>query len=230
MIKRNPNLIVKFILTIVLIILIILLLKVDPVQAEAKCRAVNYTAYYDIDATKAYLKQIKSRRAELEKLEVKVASDLERYVKWETDYYWAAKVFEYFMQRGFTKEAACAIIGNMMIETSGGSLNLKPDIYSKSGNYYGLCQWSLIYYPEVDGLSFECQLDYLLKTMPWEFNTFGWLYADDFSYEDFIKITDVKEAARAFAKAYERCGPASYLLRQKAAEKAYKYFTLKHPN
>ena len=226
MIKRNPNLIVKFILTIVLIILIILLLKVDPVQAEAKCRAVNYTAYYDIDATKAYLKQIKSRRAELEKLEVKVASDLERYVKWETDYYWAAKVFEYFMQRGFTKEAACAIIGNMMIETSGGSLNLKPEIYSANRNYYGLCQWSLRYYPETEGLTFNDQLDYLFRTMPLEFNTFGMLYDENFNYEDFIKMTDVEEAAIAFAKCYERCGPISYKLRQKAAEKAYNYFKL----
>ena len=230
MLKRNPNLIVKFTLTIVLIVLIILLLKIDTVKAVAQKQELSYTAYYDIDTTKEYLKQIKKQRTELENLEAKVASDLKQYVKWEEEYYWAAKVFEYFMQRGFTKEATCAIIGNMMIETSGGTLSLKPDVYSASGNYYGLCQWSLVYYPETEGLSFERQLDYLLSTMPWEFNTFGWLHKENFGYEDFIKMTDAKEAALAFAKAYERCGPASYELRQKAAEEAYNYFTLKHPN
>lgn len=230
MFKRNPNLAVKFTLTIVLILLIILLLKIDTVNAEAKEQELSYTIYYDIDTTKEYLEQIKSRKAELESLEAKIASDLEQYIKWEEEYYWAAKIFGYFMQRGFTKEATCAIIGNMMIETSGGTLDLKPEIYSASGNYYGLCQWSLKYYPEAKDLTFVHQLDYLLGTMPWEFNTFGWLYEDNFRYEDFIKMTDVREAALAFAKGYERCGPASYKLRQKAAEKAYNYFTLKHPN
>lgn len=156
--------------------------------------------------------------------------DSERYKVLEKDHYYATKVFQYFMQKGFTREAACAIIGNMMIETSGGTLDLKPNIYSKSGNYYGLCQWSLKYYPESEELSFEQQLDYLFETMPWEFNTFGWLYKKGFGYEDFIKMTDTKEAALAFAKVYERCGPASHELRKEAAEKAYTYFNLKHSN
>lgn len=156
--------------------------------------------------------------------------DFERYKVLEQEHYYAANVFKYFMQKGFTREAACAIIGNMMIETSGGTLDLKPKIYSKSGNYYGLCQWSLKYYPESKELSFEQQLDYLFETMPWEFSTFGWLYEEDFDYENFIKMTDIKEATLAFAKVYERCSPASYELRKEAAEKAYTYFNLKHSN
>jgi hypothetical protein len=230
MLKRNLNVIVKATLIVILVLLFILLFRVDQVKAEAQEQDLSYTVYYDIDATKEYLGQIRSRKAELKILEAKVESDLEQYTKWEEEYYFATKVFEYFMQRGFTKEATCAIIGNMMIETSGGTLDLKPDIYSASGNYYGLCQWSLRYYPETEGLTFRHQLNYLFSTMPWEFNTFGWLYEDDFNYEDFIKMTDVKEAALAFAKGYERCGQASYGLRQKAAEKAYNYFTFKHPN
>ena len=111
-----------------------------------------------------------------------------------------------------------------MVETSGGTLNLQPDIYSASGNYYGLCQWSRYYYPEARGLSFEHQLSYLLDTMPDEFKTFGWLYKKDFSFEDFTKMTNVEEATLAFTKVYERCGPASYEQRQQAALVAYKYF------
>ena len=113
----------------------------------------------------------------------------------------------------------------MMIETSGGSLGLDPTIYSQSGNYYGLCQWSKEYYPEAHGLSFEQQLEFLTNNIEWEIDTFGKCYKEGFKYEDFLNMTDPAEAALAFAKSYERCGPASYELRQEAAEKAYEYFS-----
>ena len=109
----------------------------------------------------------------LREIESKMSSDLNHYLIWEDEHYYATKVWEYFRQRGFNNEVTCAIIGNMMIETSGGSLDLIPNIYSPSGNYYGLCQWSQKYYPETKDLPFEYQLDYLLGSMPWEFNTFG---------------------------------------------------------
>lgn len=229
--KKHTNLSIKFILIVLLVFLFWLILSdIAVVEVEAsKAKDVVYTANYDVDETEEYLTQIRTKQAELEKLEAKVASDLAHYEAWEEEHFYAAKVFQYFMQRGFTKEATCAIIGNMMIETSGGGLNLKPNIYSKSGNYYGLCQWSLRYYPETKNISFEDQLDYLFNTMPWEFNTFGWLYEDGFNYKDFIRMTDPAEAAIAFAKVYERCTPISYKLRENAAIKAYKYFDLEAP-
>ena len=162
----------------------------------------------------------------LEEIELKVISDLSHYLTWEKEYYYAAKVWEYLRQRNFNQAVTCSIIGNMMIETSGGSLDLKPNIYSPSGNYYGLCQWSQKYYPGTKDLPFEYQLDYLLGSMPWEFNTFGKNYQNNFKYEDFLNMSNVEEAALAFAKAYERCGPASHEMRQKAALEAYKYFDL----
>jgi hypothetical protein len=229
--KKHTNLSIKLILIVLMVFLFWLILSdIAVVEVEAsKAQEIAYAANYDVDETEEYLTQIRTKQAELEKLEAKVASDLAHYEAWEEEYFYATKVFQYFMQRGFTKEAACAIIGNMMIETSGGDLNLKPNIYSKSGNYYGLCQWSLKYYPETKDISFEQQLDYLFNTMPWEFNTFGWLYEDGFDYEDFIRMTDPAEAALAFAKVYERCTSISYKLRENAAIKAYKYFDLKAP-
>jgi hypothetical protein len=143
----------------------------------------------------------------------------------EEEHYYATKVWEYLRQKGFSQEVTCAIIGNMMIETSGGSLDLNPIIYSPSGNYYGLCQWSKKYYPEAHGLSFEQQLEFLLNNIEWEINTFGKCYKEGFKYKDFLAMTDPAEAALAFAKSYERCGPASYEMRQEAAEKAYEYFS-----
>lgn len=144
----------------------------------------------------------------------------------QDEYYFATKTYEYLTLRNFSPASACGIIGNMMIETSGGTLDLKPYIYSPSGNFYGLCQWSTTYYSGAKDLPFEYQLDYLLGTMPWEFNTFGWLYKEGFTFEDFITLKDPKEAALVFAKVYERCGPVSYRLRQQAAQVAYDYFHL----
>ena len=137
---------------------------------------------------------------------------------------YAARTYEYLTLRNFSKASACGIIGNMMIETSGGTLDLRPYVYSPSGNFYGLCQWSTTYYSGAKDLPFEHQLDYLLGTMPWEFKTFGWLYKEGFDFEGFIQMKDPTEAALAFATVYERCGPVSYKLRQEAALKAYKYF------
>lgn len=140
------------------------------------------------------------------------------------EYYYSTKTYEYLTLRNFTSASACGIIGNMMIETSGGTLDIKPHIYSKSGNFYGLCQWSTRYYSGAKDLPFEYQLDFLLGTLPWEFNTFGWRYKKGFTFEDFIQMKDPVEAALAFAVVYERCGPVSYNLRKQAALKAYKYF------
>ena len=210
---------------------------------------IDYVCYYDTELTEDLQFKIQVAIERLEKLDLseytieavdmmeteldrlielehRVASDLTHYRKWEKESYYAAKVWEYFMQRGFSNEITCAIIGNMMIETAGGTLKLNPTIYSPSGNYYGLCQWSQQYYPETKDLSFEAQLAYLLGSMPWEFNTFGKLYKKGFTYVDFLKMTDVSKAAYAFAEVYERCGEGSYKLRQEAALRAYAYFDL----
>lgn len=147
-----------------------------------------------------------------------------KITQWEEEHYYATKVWEYLRQKGFSQEVTCAIIGNMMIETSGGSLDLNPMIYSPSGNYYGLCQWSKKYYPEAHGLSFDQQLEFLLNNIKWEINTFGKCYEEGFKYEDFLNMTDPAEAALAFAKSYERCSSVSYEMRQEAALLAYEYF------
>lgn len=223
MIKRNLNLCIKLILVVLLIVLFIIMACIvnsaeQPVEAKA---------------TEANSIELKSEPIICCDADCCPSFKEDEYAakikKWEEEHYYATKVWEYFRQRGFSQEVTCAIIGNMMIETSGGSLNLNPTIYSPSGNYYGLCQWSLKYCQDAKDLPFEHQLDYLLGTMQCEFNTFGWLYADDFDYESFLKMTDVSEAALAFAKSYERCSSVSYEMRKEAALKAYKYFDLEAP-
>jgi hypothetical protein len=210
---------------------------------------ITYSAYYTAEQANEFLNKVRNGIGTLEGLDLetyteeasaeisqelqrlkeiaaRVSSDLRQYSVWEKEHYYATKVWEYLRQRGYNQAVTCAIIGNMMIETSGSTLDLKPNIYSPSGNYYGLCQWSLKYYSGVKDLSYEHQLDYLVGSMPWEFNTFGKNYKKGFTYDDFFKMEDPAEAALAFAKVYERCGPASYELRKQAAREAYKYFDL----
>jgi hypothetical protein len=162
----------------------------------------------------------------IQSIYTKVQSDMEKYAGWETGHYYATKTFLFLKRQGYPDAVACGIIGNMMIETSGGSLNLNPTIYHPNGSYYGLCQWSLKYYPQIKDASFEAQLEFLQATIAYEFNTFGKLYKKGFMYEDFLTITDPAEAAYIFARVYERCNSTSYNLRRQAAEKAYEYFVL----
>lgn len=182
---------------------------------------VDYAMY-----TSSAIKAMIAEMERLEDIEAGLVSDINHYLRWEKEHYYAAKVWEYLVHRGFSNEVTCAIIGNMMIETSGGSLNLNPTVYSPSKNYYGLCQWSQKYYPETKNMSFEEQLDYLFNSLQEEFDVFGDKYKKGFNFEAFLNMTDPAKAALAFAKVYERCGSGGYARRQEAAVRAYKYFDL----
>lgn len=178
---------------------------------------------YTIEATDVMLQE-KSRLLDIA---YQVESDVKHYTKWETEYYYAAKVWQFLKQQGYSDVVVSGIIGNMMIETGGRTLKLDPKLYDKAtGRYYGLCQWSLHYRPNVADMSFKDQLPYLVEDMPGQFKTFGKCYKKGFTYEDFQSMTDPADAALAFAKVYERCHSRSYGLRQKAAKKAYDYFDL----
>jgi hypothetical protein len=191
------------------------------VDAIKNLEKINYSKY-----TSEAAADMIDELSRLKEIESKVLSDLDRYLIWEKEYYYAAKVWEYFMQRDYGEAVTIAILGNMMVETGGGTLCLEPTAYNKTGNYYGLCQWSQVYYPEAKDLPFEHQLEYLEGTMAYEFNTFGYLYKPGFTYEDFLAMTDPVEAARVFAIVYERCADWSVPLRSEAAKIAFDYFNL----
>ena len=150
--------------------------------------------------------------------------DIDRFNKWLSEYPEATEVWFYLRKQGFNEAVTAGIIGNMMIETSGGTLNLKPEIYGVG--HYGLCQWSLYYRPNVAGMSLQEQMDYLMSDIEYEFNTFGFCYKSNFNYEKFLQMTDTREAAIAFAKSYERPGAGTYNMRANSAEVAYNYFVV----
>jgi hypothetical protein len=161
----------------------------------------------------------------LEIINTKVSSNVARMTIWESEYYYATKAWNFLIEQGYNEAVVSGIIGNMMIETAGGTLYLKPFDYNPSGDYYGLCQWSLYYHPTIADMSFDQQLEYLIATIEKEFNTFGNCYASGFTYEDFLEMNNPEDAAKAFAAVYERCGFGSYNQRTEAAARAYRYFS-----
>jgi hypothetical protein len=140
-----------------------------------------------------------------------------RKEKWRKEYPIATEVYLSLIQQGYSKAAACGIIGNMMAEVGGHTLNLEYNTYTDG--YYGLCQWSLNYCSNVYGLDTNGQINYLFKTIEQSFKSYG------SNFYNFLRITNPAEAAIIFAKAYERCDSASYGQRGINAIIAFDYFT-----
>lgn len=110
----------------------------------------------------------------------------------------AAEVYGFLSKRGYSDVIIAAILGNMMNEVGGNTLELKPCIYDSSYGFYGLCQWNLVYNSSVAGSNITEQLHYLLDTIEKEMNLFGG------SYNAFIELDAVEYAGVYFGKYYER--------------------------
>ena len=136
----------------------------------------------------------------------------------------ATQIWLYMKELGWNDYVCAGIMGNMMAECSGHTLNIQWWLYDYSGCFYGVCQWSLYYCPEVKDLNLEQQLDYLRDTIEREFDYAGSCYYSGFTYKAFLEMTNCQDIALAFAKVYERCDSGSYSIRQRNAEIAYEYF------
>lgn len=119
---------------------------------------------------------------------------------------YAEQIWSYLRNdMGLTKYVAAGIMGNIMTECGGQTLDIQPYITNSSG-HYGICQWNLGYFPEVRERDLQGQLEFLNSTIKWILNDYGDRYYEGFNYNLFINITDEQVAAEAFAYAYEGCG------------------------
>ena len=144
-----------------------------------------------------------------------------RWSEKEAEYPEATQIWTYLKNLGYNDYVCAGILGNIMAEAGGNTLNIQPLV---QGGFYGICQWNQAY-SEVWGASLEEQLDFLRDTIKYELDTFGYAYGKDFNYGAFLQLTDEKDAALAFSKCYERNAPSSYNVRQVNATKALEYFT-----
>ena len=126
-------------------------------------------------------------------------------------------------------DAACAgIMGNIMREVGGDTLEyISPHRYNKRGTHYGLCQWSNVYYPQIQPTATseptaEEQINFLRYTI---INQKTLHHDYGFGEEYLETVTDYKDAAYTFCVGYERPNEDP-TRRINNAETAWKYFVL----
>lgn len=144
----------------------------------------------------------------------------------EEKYPVARQVWDALKSAGYSDYVCAGIMGNIMAEVGGQTLDLQWEHWSRDSSY-GICQWTQGRKKTLlndFGADLEAQINFLLWDMEYEFNTYGKRYKKGFNYEDFCALTDYKEISLAFAKCYERCASGSYNVRKRNAEKAYNYF------
>jgi hypothetical protein len=150
------------------------------------------------------------------------SSEEKKWAEKEGEYYIATKTWRYMKSLGWNDYVCAGIMGNLMTETGGQTLYIKPNA---SGNgYYGICQWNSAYKNDVWGADLQGQLNYLGKSIKYQIDTYGYAYRPNFNFNSFLELNNEKDAALAFAKCYERCGSGSYNVRQNNATFAYNYF------
>ena len=145
-------------------------------------------------------------------------------LKWEMyskNYYNATYIWRYMKSLGWNDYVCAGIMGNMMAECGGQTLNINPT--RQTDIYYGICQWNPGY-TAVQGKDLAFQCEFLAGNIGETMDRWGFLYASGFNYEDFLNLQDAEAAALAFAQCYERCASSTYNVRQRNAITAYNYF------
>ena len=144
--------------------------------------------------------------------------------KWNSkkaEYPVATEIWLYMKDLGWNDYVCAGIMGNLMTEVGGQTLNIQ--YWLKGNGYYGMCQWNKSY-NKVWNTNLKTQCDFLRDTIKNELDTFGYAYQKGFNFNSFLNLSNEKDAAKAFAKCYERCSSGSYSIRQNNAIKAYDYF------
>ena len=137
-------------------------------------------------------------------------------------------VWDWLIARGWSEEAAAGVLGNLMAETGGRTLNLDWD--SEGGCGYGLFQW--IGQRRVDlkakyGVqpNIEQQLQFMVDEL---YGTDGVRIQVSAEQRNVIlNSATPEECAYAFACYYERCHKNYRWFRRDLARTAYNYFTQK---
>ena len=158
----------------------------------------------------------------------KLIGEFRKTRKWAqhaAEYPAATEIWLYMKNLGWSDAVCAGIMGNLMAEVGGQTLNINYGLYSSSGSYYGMCQWSNRYYGSIHGMGLRAQCNFLRDTIKKELDTYGYMYKSGMNFSKFLSIASPSEAALCFAKAYERCGSGSYSVRQRNAQVAYDYFT-----
>lgn len=161
-------------------------------------------------------------KAEIEQIQ----KDLDFYEAcWQecaAEYPVASEVWRFFIEEcGYPEVVVAGLLGNMMVECGGYTLDLQWWIYN-STNHYGLVQWSPKYYAQMQGAPLRAQLEYLQVSIPEVFN--GWSgKREGCLFNDFLAIENCRDVAYIFAVVYEKPGSIGEG-RSRLADVALSYF------
>ena len=135
----------------------------------------------------------------------------------EGQYPEATQVWNYLKGMGLNNYVCAGIMGNIMAEVGGQTLNIGLYAFKDTGTYYGICQWA--------GSRKSRLLNNYGRDLQAQLNFLGVeLYEEIPASSSFYSMQDEKQAALYFAQYYERCGSSSYGVRQSNATKALAYF------
>lgn len=166
----------------------------------------------------AQIQQLKDEVKALQKTNKNLVSAKAGTLKADGNYSQATQVWTGLKALGLNNYVCAGIMGNIMAEVGGQTLDISrwPQYSLKS--YYGICQWSGSRKQRLlndFGTTLEDQIRFLSVEL-FEVIPKG---------NSFYNMQDEKKAALYFAKYYERCGSSSYSVRQSNATKALQYFT-----
>ena len=193
--------------------------ELDTLKQENKELETQVSEYEaEILNKNALIEQLNADIEDLVDVANKLATAKNGTFKADGNYDQATKVWNALRELGLNEYVCAGIIGNIMAEVGGQTLDISRwPIYSNNG-YYGICQWS------------GSRKQRLL-------NDFGTTLNDQIRFlsvelfevipkgNSFYNMQDEKEAALYFAKYYERCSSKYYNIRKTNATKALEYFT-----
>jgi len=165
------------------------------------------------------IQQLQKDVQELEDTAAKLATAVKTgKVEADGNYNQAQKVWNYLRDLGLNEYVCAGIVGNIMAEVGGQTLDISRWPQYSQGTYYGICQWAGSRKNRLlndFGTTLEDQIRFLSVEL------FEVIPKDN----SFYNMQDEQEAALYFAKYYERCSSKYYSVRQKNATKALDYFT-----
>lgn len=193
--------------------------ELDSVREDKKLIENKVSEYEQIILDKdTQIQQLQKDVQELEDTAAKLASAQKGTFKADGNYDQAREVWNALRDLGLNEYVCAGIMGNIMAEVGGQTLDISRwPIYSQ-GTYYGICQWAGSRKQRLlndFGTTLNDQIRFLSVEL------FEVIPKDN----SFYNMQDEQEAALYFAKKYERCNSKYYTVRQKNATKALEYFT-----
>lgn len=161
--------------------------------------------------------QLKKENDELKKTNKSLVSVRNNTFKADGNYNQATEVWNSLKALGLNDYVCAGILGNIMAEVGGQTLDISRWPQYSQGTYYGICQWSSGRKQRLlndFGTTLNDQIRFLSVEL------FEVIPKDN----SFYNMQDEKQAALYFAKKYERCSSKYYSIRQTNATKALEYF------